>query len=109
LRVQLSLTPEPPKETVTKKDSSKPTIGKAFHTGWNGFLKALAAILIFIGYTAPYLVIAAIGAAVLIPISRRRRVLMAQRSRSAAPPPPPAPDEDPQRSERDSVGAARNP
>jgi hypothetical protein len=109
LRVQLSLTPEPLKETVTKKDSTKPTIGKAFQTGWNGFLKALAAILIFIGYTAPYLVIAAIAAAVLIPFNRRRQTLAAQRSRSVAPPPPPTPDADPQRSEHDSVGAARNP
>ena len=109
LRVQLSLTPEPLKETVTKKDSTKPTIGKAFQTGWNGFLKALAAILIFIGYTAPYLVMAAVGVAVLIPFNRRRQALVAQRSRSVAPPPPPTPDADPQTSERDSVGAARNP
>ena len=55
------------------------------------------------------LVMLAIGAAVLLPISRRRRLLAAQRSRSVAPPPPPAPAADPQRSERDSVGAARNP
>jgi hypothetical protein len=109
LRVQLNLTPEPLKDTATKKDSAKPTIGKAFETGWNGFLKALAAILIFIGYTAPYLVMAAVGAAVLIPFNRRRQTLAAQRSRSVAPPPPPTPDADPQRSEHDSVGAARNP
>jgi hypothetical protein len=109
LRVQLSLSPEPVKETVVKADSGKPSIGKAFRTGWNGFLKALAAVLIVIGYTAPYLVVLAIGAMVVIPITRRRRLLMAQRSRSVAPPPPPTPDVDPQRSEPDSVGAARNP
>jgi hypothetical protein len=109
LRVQLSVTPEPVEKTAVDDGSTKPTIGKAFRTGWNGFLKALAAILIFIGYTAPYLVMLLIGAAVVLPISRRRRLLAGQRSRSVAPPPPPAPAEDPQTSELDSVGAARNP
>jgi hypothetical protein len=109
LRVQLSLSHEPVKEVVVKDGNTKPTIGKAFRTGWNGFLKALAAILIFIGYTAPYLVMLAIGAAVLIPFNRRRQTLAAQRSRSVAPPPPPTPGADPQMSEHDSVGAARNP
>ncbi len=110
LRVQLSLSPEPVTTAVESKDD-KPTIGKAFKSGWKGFVNVLAAIMIFIGYTAPFLVIVAIGAAILIPLSRRRRqlALRAQQSRSAAPPPPPAPVADPQRSERDSVGAARNP
>ena len=111
LRVQLSLSPEPVATTVVEpKPAEKATIGKAFKSGWNGFLTVLAAIVIFIGYTAPYLFIAAIGAALLIPIGRRRRQLQAApRNRSAAPPPPPAPVADPQTSERDSVGAARNP
>ena len=111
LRVQLSISPEPiAKAVVEPEQPEKPTITKAFKTGWNGFLTVLAAILIFIGYTAPYLVIAAIGAAVLLLISRRRRQLRPEpRSRSIAPPPPPAPVEDPQTSEHDSVGAARNP
>ena len=111
LRVQLSLSPEPVATTVVEpKPAEKATIGKAFKSGWNGFLTVLAAIVIFIGYTAPYLFIAAIGAALLIPIGRRRRQLQAApRNRSAAPPPPPAPVADPQTSERDSVDAARNP
>jgi hypothetical protein len=114
LRVQLSLSPDPvAAKDVQPKPDEKPTIGNAFKSGWNGFVKVLAAILIFIGYTAPFLVIVAIGAAFLIPISRRRRRLadhlQMQQSRSAAPPPPPAPVADPQTSERDSVGAARNP
>jgi Domain of unknown function (DUF4349) len=108
LRVQLSVTPEPVAKTVVvPKPEEKPSIGKAFKTGWNGFVKVLAAIMIFIGYTAPFLVLAAIAAALLIPISRRRR--LAPRSRSTAPLLPPAPVADPQTSERDSVGAARNP
>ena len=111
LRVQLSLSPEPT-ATVEPKPVEKPTIGKAFKSGWNGFVKVLAAIMIFIGYIAPFLAIALIGAMVLIPVSRRRRSLaqaQARQSRSAAPPPPPAPVADPQTSEHDSVGAARNP
>ena len=111
LRVQLSLSPEPAATKVVEpKPVAKPTVGKAFKTGWNGFVKMLAAILIFFGYTAPFLVLLALGAAVLIPISRRRRRQMVEpQSRSAAPPPPPAPVADPQTSEPDSVGAARNP
>ncbi len=109
LRVQLSLSPSPTTTTVVPAAKAKPTIGTAFESGWKGFINVLAAILIFIGYTAPFLVIVAIGAALLIPISRRRRRQQAQRSRSIAPPPPPVPDADPRTSELDSVGAARNP
>ena len=110
LRVQLSLSPEPAAKTVVAAKSSTPSIGKAFKTGWNGFIKMLAALLIFIGYTAPFLVTLAIAAAVLVPITRRRiRRAQAQRSRSAAPPPLPTPVAGRQTSEPDSVGAARNP
>ncbi len=111
LRLQLSLNPEPVAKTVASpKQDSTPSIGKAFKTGWNGFIKMLAALLIFIGYTAPFLVTLAIAAAVVVPITRRRiRRAQAQRSRSTAPPPPPAPDAGRQTSEPDSVGAARNP
>jgi uncharacterized protein DUF4349 len=111
VRVQLSLSPEPV-VTVEPKPAEKPTIGKAFKSGWNGFVKVLAAIMIFIGYIAPFLAVALLGALVLIPLSRRRRSLAQARAlqnRSAAPPPPPAPVADPQTSEHDSVGAARNP
>jgi hypothetical protein len=109
LRVQLSLSPEPT-STVSPKAAEKPTIGRAFKSGWSGFVKVLAAIMIFIGYIAPFLAVALIAAMVLIPLSRRRLSLArARQSRSAAPPPPPAPVVDPQTSEHDSVGAARNP
>jgi hypothetical protein len=109
LRVQLSLPAVPSAATGSVKSAAKPTIGKAFRSGWKGFVHVLAAIMIFIGYTAPFLVIAAIGAALLIPISRRRRGQRAQQSRSGVPPPPPVPVADQQTTERDSVGAARNP
>ena len=106
LRVQLSVSPEPAAAKASPK--AKPTIGRAFESGWKGFVVALAAIMIFIGYASPLLVIGAIAAALAIPFSRRRRQAE-QRNRSAAPPPPPVPVADPQTSERDSVGAARNP
>ena len=110
LRVQLTLSPDPVATTAGAKDkpAEKPSIGRAFKSGWNGFVKVLAAILIFIGYTAPFLTILVVAAMVLIPINRRRRRLMGQQSRSAAPPPPPTPDADQQTSEHDSVGAARS-
>ena len=109
LRVQLTLSPDPVATPVVANDkpAAKPSIGRAFKSGWNGFVKVLAAILIFIGYTAPFLAILAVAAIVLIPINRRRR-LMGQQSRSAAPPPPPTPVADQQTSEHDSVGAARS-
>jgi hypothetical protein len=107
LRVQLSLSGDP---ATTASAESKPTIGTAFKTGWNGFVKVLAAILIFIGYTAPFLVMVAVGAAILIPLIRRRRQVAAQarQNRSAAQPPQPTPDVDPQTYEHDSVSAARS-
>jgi hypothetical protein len=107
LRVQLSVSPEPAAAKGAPK--AKQTIGRAFENGWKGFVVALAAIMIFIGYASPLLVIGAIAAAFALPFSRRRRRQAEQRNRSAAPPPPPAPVADPQTSERDSVGAARNP
>ena len=110
LRVQLTLSPDPvaPTPFVNNEPAAQPSIGRAFKSGWNGFVKVLAAVLIFFGYTAPFLAILALAAIVLTPIIRRRR-LMARQSRSVAPPPPPVPVADPQTSERDSVGAARNP
>ena len=109
LRVQLTLSPDPATTVVAKdKPAEKPSISRAFRSGWNGFVKVLAAILIFIGYTAPFLAILIVGAMVLLPINRRRRRLMGQQSRSTAPPPPPTPDADQQTSEHDSVGAARS-
>ena len=99
-----------PRPSSSRRTPEKPTIGRAFKTGWNGFITVLAAIMIFIGYTAPFLVLALIAAAVPdTDQSPASHLQAAPRSRSAAPPPPPVPVADPQTSERDSVGAARNP
>jgi len=110
LRVQLTLSPDPVVTPVVPNDkpAEKSSISRAFTSGWNGFVKVLATILIFIGYTAPFLAILIVAAMVLIPINRRRRRQMGQQSRSTAPPLPPTPDADQQTSEPDSVGAARN-
>jgi hypothetical protein len=79
-------------------------IGDAFATGGRAFLAAGAAVLIFLGYTAPFLVAAAIVAWVALAISRRR----ARRNRSTAPLLPPVPGADRQTTERDSATAARS-
>ena len=108
LRVQLSL-PAVPSAANGPVKATKPTIARAFKSGWHGFVNVLGAIMIFIGYTAPFIVIVLIGAAILIPLSRRRRGRQVPQSRSTVRPPLPAPDADRQTTEHDSVGAARNP
>lgn len=86
LRVNLSLIPEPAGKAAA--DKHEETIGNAFRSGWHGFVKALAAVLIFIGYTAPFLVVVGIGLAMTIPLIRRR--MRTHRTRPMAPPAPPA-------------------
>jgi hypothetical protein len=92
-------TPEP------KKDKG---IGDAFRDGWKGFVAVLAGVAIFIGYTAPFLVIGALAALIWWRV-RRRRVAGPPRNRSVAPPPPPAPGAGPHMSTPDSADAARIP
>jgi uncharacterized protein DUF4349 len=104
LRVQLSLAAEPTTAT-TSTEPAKQSIGKAFNSGWKGFVNVLAAILIFIGYTAPFIVLLAIGAAMLIALGRRR-LRHAQQGRSAARPSPPAPGADHAPTERPSQPSA---
>jgi hypothetical protein len=108
LRLQVSLAPVESRTTtaVADKPAAKASIGTAFKSGWKGFVNVLVAVMIFIGYTAPFLVVVALGAMVLIPVTRRRR--SAQRNRSAAPPLLPTPDAGQQTTERGSVGAARS-
>lgn len=79
-------------------------IGDAFATGGRAFLAAGAAVLIFVGYTAPFLVSVALVGWLVLVITRRR----ARRNRSAAPLLPPAPDADRRTTEPDSATAARS-
>lgn len=72
-------------------EDSDDGIGDAFTKGIEAFVTFLAGILLFIGYTLPFLVLFAVSGLIAWRITRRRA---ARRSRSAAPPPPPAPAED---------------
>lgn len=98
---ELAAAPEPEKK-------EEKGISDAFRTGWDGFVEIVRGIAIFIGYTAPFLVIGSIVGLIWWRINRRRQ-RGSQRSRSAAPPPPPAPAEGPHTSTPDSEGAARIP
>jgi|CXWL01.1.fsa_nt_gi hypothetical protein len=95
--------PDPLDFEATSSVTNGDGIGDAFGRGGEAFVNAAAAVLIFVGYTAPFL---AVGLAALggWAFSRRRR---ARRSRSAAPLLPPAPDEGQRTTEHDSAGAAR--
>jgi hypothetical protein len=88
ITVHLSAAPE---ATITASSSST-GIGTAFHKGWQGFVNAGHAVVVFVGYTAPFLVLG--GLAVLVVWFVRRRQRRAQRNRSTAPLLPPTPDED---------------
>ena len=79
------------------------SIGDSFRKGGTAFVATLAALLIVIGYTAPFLAVIAMAGAVWY-VSRRRR---ARQNRSAAPLLPPVPAADQQTTERDSVDATR--
>lgn len=48
------------------------TVSKAFHDGWHAFVSVLRALVLFVGYTLPFLVIAGIGLLVWWRFFRRR-------------------------------------
>jgi hypothetical protein len=106
LTIDLSTTPaaaiDP--EMLVDTDAHQTGIGDAFASGGRAFVIAAAAVLIFIGYTAPFLAVALVGGSIAWWISRRR----ARRSRSAAPLLPPTQAADQQTTEPDSAGAARS-
>lgn len=62
-------------------------IGDAFARGWDAFVTALVAVVLVLGYTAPFTVLGAIAVGAWLLIRRVRR------NRSVAPPTPPVPDE----------------
>ncbi len=67
--------------------TDRPSVGSAFAGGGRAFVDAVGWTLVVFGYTAPFLGVAALVAAVWV-LSRRPA---GRRSRSAAPPIPPAP------------------
>lgn len=117
LTVELSPTPE---VAVTKNDPvvimpdivvDDDSVGSAFRRGGEAFLHAGAAVLIFIGLTAPFLALGLLVGLVAWRLSRRisdRAGTPRPRNRSAAPPPPPAPGTGRQTSEPDFEDAARS-
>jgi uncharacterized protein YoaH (UPF0181 family) len=90
--------------SATAEVSTGDSIGDAFRSGGASFVNAVAAVVIVIGYTAPFLAVGLVALGVWA-LTRRRR---ARRNRSAAPLLPPVPDEGRQTTEPDSVGAARS-
>ena len=95
ITVHLTAAPDAPTTT-----SSSTGVGTAFHKGWKAFVNALHAIVVFVGYTAPFLVLGGLAWLVVWAVRRRRRA--APRNRSAAPLRPPTPDEDPRTTSLDS-------
>lgn len=79
-------------------------IGDAFAKGWRAFLAALTAVVLFLGYTGPFLVV--LGVALWVTLRVNRRLASRPRSRSVAPPPPPAPAAGPRTSAPDFEDAA---
>ncbi|MGD9998626.1 MAG: DUF4349 domain-containing protein [Ilumatobacteraceae bacterium] len=105
LTIDLSTAPVEATDTPVADDGDdEGGIGSAFADGGRAFLTAVGAVLIFIGYTAPFIALGLVLMVVAWIVIRRR----ARRNRSAAPLPPPARDEDRQTTEPDSVGAARS-
>jgi hypothetical protein len=87
ITVHLSTAPDTPIDGSTTTG-----IGTAFHKGWQAFLGAGHALVVFVGYTAPFLVLGGVGLLAAWFVKRRQRRV--QRNRSAAPLLPPTPDED---------------
>lgn len=105
ITVHLTTAPVVVAATTTKEDKG---IGSAFRSGWKAFLLVLVAVVLFVGYTAPFMLIGALALLVAWRVNRRRPGAPS-RNRSAVPQRPPAPDEDPHTSSPDFADAARTP
>ncbi|MCU1359294.1 MAG: hypothetical protein JWN99_583, partial [Ilumatobacteraceae bacterium] len=103
LTIDLSTAPADVVDAVVVPPAKHDGIGDAFARGGRAFVIAAAAVLIFFGYTAPFLAAALVIGGVAWAITRRR----ARRNRSAVPLLPPTPVVDQRMSEPDSEGAAR--
>ena len=90
-----------PEEPVAADTDDGTSISEAFRDGWDAFVGVLRGIVVFLGYTMPFLVLGAIGGLI------GWRIRRSPRNRAAAPPPLPAPGADQRTSEPDSAGPAK--
>ena len=105
--VTVTLSAEPVEEPAPKAEPAhEDGIGDAFAKGWRAFLTALTAVVLFLGYTGPFLVL--LGVALWVTLRVNRRLASRPRSRSAAPPPPPAPVAGPRTTAPDFEDAAKS-
>lgn len=100
ITVRLSTAPEP---DAPPQAAHKDSVGDAFRDGWRAFVAVLRGIVLFVGYTLPFLLIAAACGLIGWRLSRTSR------SRATARPRPPAPGAGPHTSAPDSADVARIP
>ncbi len=101
--ITIHLTTAPADDAPAPQPKEETTIGKAFGDGWRAFLAVLRAIAVFVGYTLPFLLIAAVGGLFAWRFNR------SSRNRSAAPLHPPAPGAGPSTTSPGSSEPARIP
>lgn len=68
ITIHLTTAPEP---QVADADDDT-SIGDAFREGWNAFVDTLQALVVFLGYTMPFLVLGAIGGVIAWRVKRSR-------------------------------------
>jgi hypothetical protein len=97
-------------DEATAEPDEDLTVGKAFSKGWDGFVTALTAVLVFIGLTAPFLGVALLLVLVLRTVTRRMTrastTPVTPERRAAAPLLPPTQGADQQPSPHDSAASA---
>lgn len=77
-------------------------VGAAFKKGWTAFLAVLVALALFVGYTAPFLVLGGIALLVMWRLGKRVNRRPRHMSTASAVPAPPAPQPAPQPSTANS-------
>ena len=97
ITVHLTIAPpaavtEPHEVSNLSKSVPEKGVGAAFKKGWDAFLTVLVAVALFVGYTAPFLVLGGIALFIMWRVGRR---VGRQPKRSAIPAPPAPPSAQP--------------